>query len=159
MSALPELAPVASGIEWDAPDGWEQVQPTSPMRAAMYVVDGVECIFFSFANNGGGSAESNIERWSGQVLDEQGEPSTPSVSTFETSGLTITTVALRGTYMSGMPGGGARTPQPDSLFLGAIIENGPDGPVFIRMVGPSNEIDEARESWEMMVRSIRPFQM
>jgi hypothetical protein len=124
------------------------------MRAAMYVVDGIECIFFSFA--GGGTTEDNINRWASQVLDVEGQPSTPSLTTFEVNGLSVTTVALRGTYMSGMPGAGERTPEPDSLFLGAIIENGPQGPVYIRMVGQSAAMDELREPWEMLVRSMQP---
>jgi hypothetical protein len=152
--AAPPLATRAAGLEWTAPRDWVQVVSQSPMRAASYDVNGAECVVFHFPNNGGGSVEDNIGRWSSQVLDDAGAATTPSVASFQSGDLLVTTVALRGTYMSGMPMAQKRTPQPDSLFLGAIVENGPEGSIFIRMVGPAEQIETLRESWEMMVRSV-----
>ena len=39
--------------------------------------------------------------------------------------------------------------------LGAIVEGGQEGTLFVRMVGPAAQVDAQREAWEMMVRTIR----
>jgi len=50
-----------------------------------------------------------------------------------------------------MPGG-PRTPQPDSMLNGAIIEN-EAGNVFIKMTGPAALVKSATEKFRSMVES------
>jgi hypothetical protein len=160
---LAELASATAGVSWDAPEGWESQAVDGVMRRAQYRAPSpegtadadAECVIFHFGRDGrGGDVEANIQRWSMQVLDDQGAPTEPVRVEFDLDSLHVTTVALAGTYQSGMPGG-PQTPMPGWMLLGAIIEGGPDGSVFVRMTGPVAVVDTHRETWELMVRSFR----
>jgi hypothetical protein len=153
-----------AGLTWDVPNGWGSITPDGLMRKAQYAApapegsaaESAECVVYYFGPAGqGGDAESNVQRWSQQVLDEQGAPAEPARMEFNVGDLKVTTVAYVGSYLSGMPGG-PQTPMPDSMLLGAIIEGGPEGSIFIKMTGPADVVDAHREAWEMMVRSFRP---
>jgi len=64
-------------------------------------------------------------------------------------GHTVTYVQVEGTYLSGMPGG-PRTPQPNSMLQGAIIESD-QGNVFIKMTGPAALVKSAKDDFKRMV--------
>jgi len=91
-------------------------------------------VFFHFGPGNGGGIQANVDRWLGQ-FEEKGSALVSKVETVKVRNQDLTLVRAQGTYLSGMPGG-PKTPQPDTLLLGAIVP-GPEGAVFIRFTGPS----------------------
>jgi len=53
--------------------------------------------------------------------------------------------------MSGMPGG-PKTPQPNTMLLGAILESA-KGNVFVRMTGPARLVKASQAEFKKMIES------
>ena len=121
------------------PADWQWVEVNSVMRKAQLKIvdadkkDSAEVIFFFFGEGGGGVTKANIDRWLSQ-FEEPKEKLNSKVEEVTIAKRKITYVQAEGTYMSGMPGG-PKTPQPNTMLLGAIIESD-QGNVFIRLTGP-----------------------
>lgn len=142
-----DLSPEASvftvaGLSFSRPDGWTLETP-GPMRAAQLSNPGIPdgaIVFTHFGERGAGAVADNLTRWARQVVSDAGEPTLPQVTevSAEVDGVTrkITFARYEGTYMSGPPGQ-TPTPMAGTLFLGAIIEGGPSGPIYMRAHGPS----------------------
>ena len=135
----PKVFPVG-GLNFQRPESWGWVETRSPMRKAQLSVPGSdaksggEVVFFHFGPGNGGGVQANVDRWLGQ-FEEKGPALMSKVETVKVRNQDLTLVRAQGTYLSGMPGG-PKTPQPDTLLLGAIVP-GPEGAVFIRFTGPS----------------------
>jgi len=133
------------------PAKWEWVDVTSSMRKAQLKVPGTdksqsaEVVFFYFGEGNGGGTKANVDRWLGQFESK----SNPKVEDSRVGGHTVTYVQVEGTYLSGMPGG-PRTPQPNSMLQGAIIESD-QGNVFIKMTGPAALVKSAKDDFKRMV--------
>ena len=142
-----------SDFTFTSPAGWEWVETTSSMRKAQLKVPGndknqsAEVVFFYFGEGNGGGTKANVDRWIGQFQNQ----SNSKVENAKVGKHNVTYVQVQGTYMSGMPGG-PRTPQPDSMLHGAIIEN-EAGNVFIKMTGPAALVKSATEKFRSMVES------
>jgi hypothetical protein len=52
-------------------------------------------------------------------------------------------------------GGGPVEPAPGSQLLGAVIE-GPGGPWFFKVTGPTDTVSAAAAAFDEMLRSVRP---
>ncbi|MGP1310856.1 MAG: hypothetical protein ACTS27_11720, partial [Phycisphaerales bacterium] len=134
-----------AGLDFRRPDGWTLATP-GPMRAAELVNAGVPegaIVFTHFGPRGAGAVADHLTRWARQVQSDTGEPTLPTVTemTSEVGGVTreITFARYEGTYMSGPPGQ-TPTPMPGTLFLGAIVEGGPQGTVYMRAFGPAEQM-------------------
>jgi hypothetical protein len=151
-------AGAAGQLAWELPAGWREEQPSSAMRMAQASVPGDagagELAVFHFGPGGGGGVEANVQRWLNQVQTDPGTE--PERETFETEGLTVHTVAARGTVtpspMSMM--GGSAEPQPGHMLLGAVVE-GPGGPWFFKATGPAGTMEPQREAFFEMTRNAR----
>ena len=159
-----ETRSVASGATVDLPRlsfvlpaGWEKVPPSSSMRVAQAVIPGpgggAEMAVFHFGAGQGGDVEANLQRWVGQVEPDAG--SAPQRETFESNGLRVTWVEVRGTLKAGQMGMGPATAQPNSRLLGAVIE-GDGGPWFFKATGPDAILGPQRDAFVAMLRSARP---
>ena len=151
----------ASGLTFSMPTGWTRKAPGT-MRVAELgapapegsTEEAAEIAFFSFGPQGAGDASANVTRWASLVLDDAGQPAPHESTTEKVGALTVTLVQTTGVYQSGSPAG-PKTPKPSFTLLGAIIEGGPQGPLYIRMTGPKAVIAEHRERWFGMIRSAR----
>lgn len=167
LVALLGLAAVAVGADAPAtfkvseftftrPDGWEWVESTSAMRKAqLKVTDAAkkeigEVVFFHFGEGGGGGTQANIERWLGQ-FQEPNDKLNSKIEEVTIGKHKVTHVQAEGTYLSGTPGG-PKTPLPNHVLLGAIIESA-QGNVFIRFTAPANLGKASREAFRKMVES------
>jgi len=145
------------GATIDRPTGWNFHQPSSSMRLAEAEIPGpggpaLLTVFF-FGSGGGGGTEANLQRWAGQIAVD---PGTEAVrESFEVDGFTVTTIDVAGTLQPSMMGGGPSEPVPGSRLLGAVIE-GPGGPWFFKITGPSDTVSAAVPAFDGMLRSIRP---
>ncbi len=141
---------------FDRPADWQWVQSSSAMRKAQLKItdasnkEGVEVVFFFFGEGGGGSTQANIDRWLSQF--EEPKDKLNSKTENETiNGRKVTYVQGEGTYLSGMPGG-PKTPQPNTLLMGAIVES-TQGNVFIRATGPVKLTKASQATFRKMVES------
>lgn len=162
LQETPGAAPVPAGapvvvasLAWDVPSAWEASEPTGAVRKAQFRVgeDG-EAVFFSFGPGQGGDTESNLARWARSVTDDAGEPVQPEIDVIDAGGVRTVSAVYEGTYMAGPPGG-ERTAMDGWMLLGAVVEGGPEGSVFIRLTGPAQSVREARDDWTAMLSSVR----
>ena len=148
---------VVHGVLIMPPESWKREPTASSMRAAQYrvppaegeVIDATLVVFQGI----GGTPEDNIQRWIGQITDKTETPVRETVETED--GLTISTIRMVGTYSVGSMMGGSGTPEPDSIFLGAVISGAEESfPVFLRLVGPRASIEPHLDQWDAMIASI-----
>ena len=151
----PKSFPVGE-FTFAVPANWGWVPATSPMRKAELKVESkdkkekAEVIFFHFGESNGGGTQANVDRWLGQFKEPR-EKLNSKVDTAKIGARTVTFVQAEGTYLSGMPGG-AKTPRPNSMLLGAILES-PQGNVFVRMTGPAGLVKEGQGEFRKMIES------
>lgn len=157
-------APEVGGLTWTPPTGWE-AQPERPMRAATYRIapvkgdtDPAELAIFYFGAGQGGAAEANTLRWIGQFQKPDGTAVTEKESKTKketVNDLTVTTVDVKGTYTGGGPMMGPSSPRPHSRLLGAIVEGGPEGPLFFKLTGPERTVAGAEKAFLKLVGSVK----
>lgn len=158
----PSSAPIdvsVAGLAMQPASDWRFVEPSSGMRKAQFEAgppgNPAEIVVFHFGPGQGGTVEDNLLRWARLVLDDSGEPTLPEITEFDSNGLRVTLAAYTGTYLAGPPGG-ARTEIPGWTLLAAVIEDGPEGSVFPRLVGPSDVVADQRDAFEQFLRSAAP---
>jgi hypothetical protein len=131
------------------------------MRLAQYTVPGSggdgECVAFYFGPGQGGDPLSNAQRWAGQFSQPDGSDSLGKMTMQELDGaaLGLTLVEVTGTYNGGMTAGPAPpTPETGWALLGGIA-TGPDAPWFFKLTGPQATLEENKDAFVGMLRSIR----
>jgi hypothetical protein len=134
------------------------------MRAATYRLptakgdaEGAELAVFHFGAGQGGDVEANVRRWLSQFKRPDGAPVDAEArrKTETVHGLKVTTVDVQGTYASGGMMGGPVTPKPGWRLLGAIVEGGPEGPVFLKLTGPARTVAGAQKDFRALLHSLR----
>jgi hypothetical protein len=162
LGILFSAAPTASAADdsfkvseftYQTPKGWTKGQPRGMRKAQLTAPgkdgkDGAEVTFFYFGEGGGGPVEDNVARWIGQFKDQKNSKEESKT----VNGVKITYVSTEGTFMSGPPFGGAKTPMSNSGLLGAIVE-GKQGNVFIKMTGPLATIKGVDAGFRGMVEN------
>ncbi|NIM00542.1 MAG: hypothetical protein GTN89_06645 [Acidobacteria bacterium] len=148
-------------LVWNLPAEWTEVQPSSTMRLAQYTVPGSggdgECVVFYFGPGQGGDPLANAQRWAGQFSQPDGSDSVAKMTMRELEGAAVELrlVEVTGTYDGGMSMGvEPAQPQPGWMLLGGIA-TGPDAPWFFKFTGPQATLEENREAFVGMLRSIR----
>lgn len=150
-----------AGISWTVPSDWER-GPERRMRIATYVIGSgpmeADCAVFYFGPGQGGEVQANIDRWIGQFVQPDGSESAEAaqIAAREVAGLRITTIDLSGTYTAfmGGPMSGRQEERPDYRMLGAIVE-APEGPVFFKLTGPANSVENAFDNFHQLVKSVK----
>lgn len=148
-----------AGMEWKVPTGWV-TGPEKPMRAATYTVGGLdapaECAVFFFGAEQGGDVDANIARWISQVKQPDGSDSEDKAvkDKVKSACCQITTVEVAGTYLASSGAMMQTTVEkPGFVLLGAIVP-GPKGNVFFKFTGPKATLDNAKEDFLAMLRSV-----
>ena len=155
----------ATGLAFDVPSGWAPAVPSSSMRVAEFALPAAEgdaedaSLVLYFFPGGGGSVEANIDRWIGQVEQPDGSPSKAAATTTtlkSTAGLALTVVDVAGRYVAEVtPGSAERFDKPGFRLIAAYI-NAPDGPYYMKLVGPQATIAKWHDSVQTFLRSMRP---
>jgi hypothetical protein len=145
-----------AGLTWPVPTTW-QAQQASGMRAADYIVEGdARVLFFHFAPGKGGDITSNLERYRGMILDDNGEKADTRKRVETIAGSRVTIAEMEGTYQDDMGNpGGDKTPRAGWAMRVAMIE-GPRGNIFIRFVGPQEVVEANQSGWNTLVKGMRP---
>lgn len=154
LQAEPPATFKAGEFTFNRPAAWGWVETTSSMRKAQLKVPGAdarefaEVVFFHFGEGGGGGTQANISRWLSQ-FQEPKEQLSSKIDVVSVGKGKVTYVQAEGTYLSGMPGG-PKTPQPNTMLLGAILESS-GGNVFIRLTGPAKLAKSSQATFRKMV--------
>jgi hypothetical protein len=146
-----------SSLKFTVPAGWIEEERTSSMRIAQYRLPKTETdtedaslILYYFGGQGG-SAAANIERWIGQM--KQAEGNSAKQESLEVNGLKVTTVDVAGTYVAETaPGSGTFHNNPGYRLRAAVVET-PNGPYFVKLVGPEKTVTRWNESFLSYVKS------
>lgn len=149
-----------AGVTFNVPNVWTPTTPSSAMRKAQFAIPpsvegerGGELAVFHFGAGQGGDAQSNINRWLGQIDRDPGSPLMRARHTV--NGLTITEIGATGSLRPSAMGTGPTAPQPGSMFYGLVIEGGPEGALFIRITGDRGTIEAALPAIAGMVATMK----
>jgi hypothetical protein len=129
-----------SEFAFKRPPAWEWIETTSEMRKAQLKVlsaekkASAEVVFYYFGQGGGGGTQANVDFCLGQVQEPKVQIKA-KVEGVTVNKRKVTYVRAEETYLSGMPGG-PKTPQPNSMLLGAVLESESRN-VFAKMTGPA----------------------
>ena len=154
---------VAKGIAFTVPDGWIREKPTSTMRVAQFVLPGdagpATLVITYFGADGAGPRDANIERWIEMVTveDQAADDAKPQSKTVLQNGLVHTVVVATGTVSapSMRPGAPPVAPKLNHTLYGVILEGGPEGPLYLKAVGPAATIDAHRTALDAFDQSAR----
>ena len=149
----------AGGLSWSVPAAWVEKEPGA-MRAASYGIPavsggdaGADVSVTHFPGAGGGE-EANLQRWIGQFRSPRGDPPEEIVQgRRQLAGFRVATLEVAGTYRGGPPMRGG-PPRSDYRLLAAIVQ-GPEGPVFFKITGPTATVEATRAAFEAVLLSIR----
>ena len=156
----------AAGLRFSVPGDWTRVPAPSDMRAAQFKVpragtdaEDAELVLFFFGPGQGGSAEQNVDRWTGQVVQPDGKPSKDAaVVTIRTvHGLKQTSVDVAGNYKASPMGGAGGEAKNGWRLLAAVVE-GPGGPWFWRLTGPDATVAAAKKQFDAVLASLEAHQ-
>ena len=153
----------ADSLKYEVPSGWVLRAASSSMRVAEFTLpratgdtEDADLVVYFFGGTGG-SVEANLNRWIGQMQQPDGRPSRDAArtSTFAANGLDVTLVDLTGTYVAEVaPGSAERHNKPGFRLLAAVIQT-PDGPYFVKVVGPAATVARWSDSVTAFLRSVR----
>ena len=150
-----------SELKFKVPPGWVEEERTSSMRLAQYRLPKAEgdtedasLVLYYFGPGQGGSTAANIERWLGQIKQEDGstDKSGKLVMT-ETAGLKMTTVDVSGTYVAETaPGSGTFNNKPNYRLRAAVVET-PNGNYYVKLIGPEKTVTQWNDSFLSYIKS------
>ena len=162
-SAEPSTTLTVKGIAFTVPEGWIQEKPNSTMRVAQFVLPGdtgsATLVITYFGADGAGPRDLNVKRWIEMVAvaDEAADDAKPQTETISHNGLQRTVVVATGALSapSMRPGVPTAAPKPDHTLYGVILEDGPEGPLYLKAVGPAGTISAQTAAIEAFVKSAR----
>ena len=98
-----------------------------------------------------GSHDPNLKRWAGQfgksVAD--GKQSKKTLGAIE-----LTLFDIEGTYQPGRPMA-PKPPKPGFAMIGAIAQTKSSGNYFLKLTGPKNTVEAAREAFMTLLDSLK----
>jgi len=162
LPPVPEGAGVGdTALTWTVPAGWVVEKPASSMRRAQYKVPGKagdgECVVFYFGPGQGGDPIANAQRWADQFTTEDGGSAAGAMktSTIEVGALKVFLVEVAGTYKGGMTMTAAPAVAKAGYRLLGAVAPGPDANWYFKFTGPDGTVNEQRDAFNLMVRSMK----
>jgi len=147
--AIPSHAAPSGQLTYQTPAEWISEPPSSSMRVAQYQLPHAEgdtedasLVIYYFGLGQGGSVEANLVRWTNQMEQPDGSPSSQKATTkkMTVNGLNVSLLDVPGTYRAEMmPGQGMRVNKPNFRLRAAVVET-PVGPYFFKLVGPEKTV-------------------
>ncbi|MGB5812278.1 MAG: hypothetical protein WBG86_17200 [Polyangiales bacterium] len=166
VDKIPRPEPDASGkidlgaMTVQVPEGWQFVKARALMRRAQFLVPSpkgdAEMIVFFMGTAGAGSVNANVERWIGQFTQPDGtrvvdvKPEEKKVAGFD-----VTQLEVAGDYSGMLPQGDPDVTETDQRLLAAIVST-PQGPYYIKLLGPDTVVAKNKAAFEGMLASMKP---
>ena len=136
--------------------GWRKAELILPAAAGSAAGESGELIIYYFDRGGAGNAKSNLARWK-QMFARPSEMEASQFAKeeqFVANGMRISVLTVHGTYL-----GPSFEPLPKPLrkhmMLAAMIET-PEGPYYIRTLGPEKTLKSWQKSWLQLLRTAEP---
>ena len=157
------VASTAADLTFTAPAAWKRVPTTSGMRVGQFALPraagdmaDAELVVYYFGGSGG-SIDANIERWVGQMHQPDGRPSSAVAKQTKrtVNGLALTLVDVSGTYVAEMTPGAKERHNSPNFRLRAVVVETPNGPYFIKLVGPSTTVAAHERSFDQFLASLQ----
>lgn len=154
-------SPSTAELQFKTPDGWAREKPSSNMRVAQYQLPAAEgdteaasLAVFYFGAGQGGSVQSNLDRWMGQIQQPGGGSSKDKArtETLTVNGMNVTLLDVSGTYVGGDMGGASAQAKPNFRMRAGVIET-PKGGYFVKLVGPEKTVGKWDESFIAFIKS------
>lgn len=153
----------AAMLVFDLPEDWIEEPPHSGMRLAQYRLPGetgtAELAVFAFGPGQGGTPRENIERWTSQFThpNEAGRQAESNIRSMEAGELKVWIVQTWGIYHPTPMGPSSDEPEPqsDQALFGLMIEGGPAGTVFVKVIGPEATVEAHTPALEAFAQSVR----
>jgi hypothetical protein len=146
----------SSAVSWSVPKDWKPTGGRTAFREATFVPEGhpdTEAWVSVLAGDGGGLLE-NINRWRRQMGQSAlGDAEVRSLPQLEANGREGTLVTIHGSYDAGSMSSHQGKIE-DATMLGFVLMRGGDS-VFVKMVGPTDQVTAERGAFEAFVRSLR----
>jgi hypothetical protein len=154
------------GLKSTAPAEWKSAKPSNQMQIHLFTIpkaegdkyDGSLTVFF-FGAGGGGGTKANIDRWKGMIKPADGVKDEDAFKTNEmkVGDVKVTVFEGNGTYkhknrpFDPKEEGELR---PNYRLVGVIFES-PNGPYFMRMVGPAKTMDANKKAFESWLKNFK----
>ena len=162
VCAVGSAASQQNSLKFTVPAGWIEEERTSSMRVAQYKLpkaagdtEDASLVLYYFGQGQGGSTAANIERWLGQMKQQDGSSSKDKAKEeqIEANGLKVATIDLLGTYVAETsPGSGTFHNKPGYRLRAAVVET-PKGSYFVKLVGPEKTVAQWNDSFLSYLRS------
>jgi hypothetical protein len=151
----------------EAPAGWKALPARSGMMAPKLELevpaaegdaDAGKVTVHYFGSDGAGGWKANLARWASQFKNEDGsavDPEKVKTEDADANGLKVKIAWLEGTWTP--PRFTAMTvtpPKPGSKMVAAVVE-GPDGPWFVRLVGPKKTVEKHEADYLKWLKSAK----
>ncbi|MEM6567420.1 MAG: hypothetical protein AAF957_03360 [Planctomycetota bacterium] len=135
-----------SPLVWTTPSGWTEEAGTSRFREVTFRKGGVE-MYISLARGG---VLPNVNRWAKQLgMDELDDAALEALPRSPMLGRSATIFEGEGTLKAMRD----PMPKPDQRMLAAIVEDG-GLIVTVKTIGPSAEVDAARNDFHALITTI-----
>jgi hypothetical protein len=163
IGAVNFLAYAQGRLQFTPDKKWIVDPPTSSMRVAQYRLPLIEgdaedtSLILYFFGGGGGSIQANLDRWVSQMAQPDGSDSQKQakIKNSTINGLKVTLLDLAGTYQAETaPGAGTRYNKPNYRMIAGVIET-PNGPYFIKLVGPARTVEHWQTSFNTFLNSFQ----
>ena len=156
-----------SELVFDPPVEWMENSVSSPMRLAQFTlpradgaIEDAELVIFYFGGSGG-TVEANLQRWTSQMVQPDGQPSAEVATTTsftinkDEEALPVTLLDVPGIYAAAVrPGSGMRYHKPNFRLKAAVVET-PAGPYFFKLTGPDRTVLAWNDQFATFLESVR----
>ena len=149
-------------LQFDAPLDWVQIDAPSPLRVAQFGLprapgdpEDAQLVVYYFGGEGG-EVEANLERWTNQMLQPDGRPSSDVATTtsFDVAGLPVTVLDVPGIYSAEVqPGSRMRYYKRGFRLKAAVVET-PAGPYFFKLTGPGRTVTDWEPGFNEMLATV-----
>lgn len=137
-----------SSLQWQVPDDWKVDSPR-PMREVTFISGDKSRCWITLLGGDGGGRLANTNRWLGELgMNPISKEQLAGLPVMKMLGGDATVIEGEGTYSS--MGG----PPRDGWALIGLIRLLPDRAVFIKLVGPAQEVEAGRDSLMELVSSL-----
>jgi hypothetical protein len=129
-----------SAFGFSLPSGWREQPPRGMRVVNLEAGTGAQCYVVEMAGEAGGLTD-NINRWCGQVgAPAMGDAAAAALPRIQCLGQACPLIELTGA-------------QQDSALLGVLLIR-PEGSLFVKMIGPRDELLAEREAFVAFVQSL-----
>ncbi len=153
------------GLKSSPPADWKEARPSNTMQLKVFNLpkaegdkeDTVVTIFF-FGQGSGGGLEQNLERWKKQIEPAPGKKveDVVKIDKFDVGKVKTTYFDATGTYLfRPMPVNPDNIVRKENFRLINVFFASPNGPYFIRLVGPEKSVAAQEKGFKEWVKNFK----